>query len=72
MTDLIPTEFDTQENIGTGFCMELLGFLWDNKDAMEKMRKILISGNCPYKDQCKIYKRTLEKRGAIQMKLVFE
>ena len=42
------------------FCMDLMGFLrgvdWD---AFQQAK----SGNCPFKDKCKRYERTVKKRG---------
>lgn len=46
------------------FCMDLMGFLrgvdWDTFHSAFQQAKL---GNCPYKDKCKRYERTVRKRG---------
>lgn len=46
------------------FCMDLMGFLrgtdWETFHSAYQQAK---SGNCPFKDKCKRYERTVKKRG---------
>ena len=46
------------------FCMDLMEFLrgvdWDTFHSTFQQAK---SGNCPYKDKCKRYERTVKKKG---------
>lgn len=56
------------------FCMDLVGFMiddvttatwegWHDKFMQAK------AGNCPYRDRCPRYARTVEKRNKMQLKL---
>lgn len=46
------------------FCMDLMGFLrgadWDTFHSAFQQAK---SGNCPFREECKRYERTVKKRG---------
>jgi hypothetical protein len=61
---LIPSTFEEYEHEPSpGFCFELLKFLWYEENAFGKMKDILAKRNCPFKNQCKIYKKTIKKYG---------
>lgn len=50
------------------FCMDLMGFLRENEscadwETFHSAIQQAKSGNCPYKDKCKRYERTIKKTG---------
>ena len=58
------------------FCMDLVGFMSDDEttkdwEAWHDKFTQAKSGNCPYRDRCQRYRRTMEKqmKKGVQLKL---
>lgn len=47
----------------TFFCIRLVGYIMRDGCSYEDVFNKARDGECPYKDECEIYKRTIEKRG---------
>ncbi|WP_297096437.1 hypothetical protein [uncultured Draconibacterium sp.] len=53
------------------FCMELVWFITENDADYEAEFAKAKTGECSYKFQCEIYKRTMKRHQAVQQKLEF-
>jgi len=51
------------------FCMKLVGFIEKHEADYIEVFRFAKAGECPYKDECEIYKRTIEKKPGDQLDL---
>lgn len=70
---ILDTEIETGEQ-SPGMCFKLLQFLNAEPDSTasgswQRMKEILTDGECPYRDRCEVYARTIRKHPGTQQSL---